>query len=338
MLAAGASVYGLIAAQSLVICADHGCQSAAGPGLTIAIGALAAAIVVATLTTARDSPRQPNATAQAAGWAVVLLCVALSLVGVLIAVLWAGAILGAAFYNFANPWHGLSFTAEVANFLVYGGGSSGKVYWLGWPVGAMIELALDFISAAVLAVGATLTALGVRQSWHRSQSKRAPIVTAYPLMIAAIAILLDLIVTVPAEAHDAAGFRAAHYIQNLRVSLVGQMNAVLHTADAQDAGDTAHRAKDVGQGDTRALSTFNDQLATIAFPSWVSAELGAERAALADAIVAASDLTTAANGSDPAINDAYKRLDDALQRENLADRALYLALFPQPYLKSFLQH
>ena len=336
MLAAGAMVYGLISAQSLVICADHGCQAAAGPGLTISIAALAAAIVVAAQQT-RGGPTE-NGPTQAARRAVALLCVALALVGALIAVLWAGALLGAAFYNFANPWHGFPFLSDVANFLIYGGGSSGKIYWLGWPVGALIELALDVISAAVLAVGATLTARGVRQSWHTSLSKQGSVVAAYVLIITAIAIALDVVVTVPAEAHDAAGFRAAHYIQNLRVNLVSQMNTVLHDADTQDAGDTAKRAKDVGQGDVRALSTFNDQLATIAFPSWVSADLAVERSALADAIVAASDLATAANGSDLAINDAYKRLDDALQRENLADRALYLALFPQADLKIFLQH
>ncbi len=337
MLAAGAMVYGLISAQSLVICADHGCQAAAGPGLTISIAALAAAIVVAAQQT-RGGPTENNGPTQAARRAVVLLCVALALVAALIAVLWAGALLGAAFYNFANPWHGFPFLSDIANFLIYGGESSGKIYWLGWPVGALIELALDVISAAVLAVGATLIALGLRQSRHTSPSKRGSVAAAYVLIITAIAIAMDVVVTVPAEAHDAAGFRAAHYIQNLRVNLVGQMNAVLHAADTQDAGDTAKRAKDVGQGDIRALSTFNDQLATIAFPSWVSADLAVERSALADAIVAANDLATAANGSDLAINDAYKRLDDAVQRENLADRALYLGLFPQADLKIFLQH
>jgi hypothetical protein len=252
-------------------------------------------------------------------------------------VLWAGVVVGAAFYTFANPWHSLSFLSDVANVLIYGGSTSGKIYWLGWPFGALLELALDVISTAFLAVGAAMTARGVRNSLHTSPSKRGSGIVAYVLIITAMAIALDAIVTVPAEAHDAAGFRAGFYIRTLRANMLGQMNSALHTADNQDAGNTAQRAKDVGAAYARALSIFKDQLATIAFPNSTSAELNAETSALTDEIVAANDLKTAGSSSDVAITDAYHRLDDALQREDLAERALYLACYPQPYLQTFLR-
>jgi hypothetical protein len=156
------------------------------------------------------------------------------------------------------------------------------------------------------------------------------------LAVSAIGIVLDLLVTAPAEAHDAAGFRAAHYLQASRSAMLSEINAVATRANAQDAGDTIKRAKDVSQGYATALGSFTDRLATITFPDWAADQLAAEKGSLTNAIIAATALATAANGSDLAIQDAYQRLDDSLQRENLANRALYLVLFPQAYLKGFL--
>ncbi len=274
-------------------------------------------------------------------WAVrrgaVVLCVALATVSAVLAVLWAGVLTAVVFNNSANTWRGVPLVGAAANFLVFGGStSSAHVYWLGGPVGAIVELALDVASTTSLAIGAVLTTLGLSRSWQAFPSRRSSIIALYVCVVTVFAIALDAVATIPAEAHDAAGFRAAHYLQAFRLNLVGEMTRVLRTADAQDAIDSAQRAKDVGHGYVKALNSFSDHLATISFPNWISGQLDAERTALTDAIVASSDLATAADGSQLAIQNAYQRLDDALQRENLANRALYLALFPAAYLKIFL--
>ena len=333
LLFAGAAVYGLIAAQSLVICADHGCEAAWGPSLTISLVALAVVITAIAFSLGRTDPGI-DAPSQLPKRALVVVCVALGAMALLLMILWAGLFFGQAFGGFANPWHGVRLFDPAANFLIYGGStSSAKVYWLGWPVGAYIELTLDIVGSAALLVGAALSALRLSR---KSQSKRNSGLKSYVLVVAGIAIVLDLLVTVPAEAHDAAGFRAAHYLLTLRAQLVSAMNGTLQAADTQDAANSGQRASDLGQGDAKALTRFSDRLETISFPGWASRQLDAEKAALVNEIVAADDLANAAGQSPVAVQNAYARLDDALQRENLANRDLYYVLFPATYLREFV--
>ena len=114
------------------------------------------------------------------------------------------------------------------------------------------------------------------------------------------------------------------------------MNGTLQAADTQDAANSAQRASDLGQGDAKALTRFSDRLETISFPVWASRQLDAEKAALVNEIVAADHLANAAGQSPVAVQNAYTRLDDALQRENLANRDLYYVLFPATYLREFV--
>ena len=333
-LAGGALVYGLIAAQSLVICADHGCQSAFLPGLAMPALALIVAITLSAQL-ARDSTAAADGSARWQ-WAIAALCFVLALACALVAVLWVGFLVGAAFADFVNPWYRVPFLSPAANLFACGGmGCSGRIYWLGWPVGGGIELVLDAMSSVAITVGALLVLAGLRRAPHspapRSNAAR------WILVVSAMAIVLDLVVTVPAEAHDAAGFRAAHYLGASRTTMLSETNAVLQRANVADAGDAVQRAKDVGQGYAGALGSFTDRLTTITFPDWAAGQLSTEKTNLTNSIIAATSLTTAANGSDLAIQDAYQRLDDALQRENLSERALYLALYPQAYLKGFLR-
>lgn len=331
LLIGGAVVYGVIALQGIIICADYGCESASGPGLAIAGASLLAGTIAVLVWTRATSPNRAIAR-----WFLILLCAAICLVSALVAVIWAGTFYGSVFRDFANPWYHIAFLGSTANYLAFASSTSrDRIFWLGWPIGGGVELALDVLSTVAVAIGALLVARTAWRASLRAVDHKRSLAAAYLVAITGFALALDVVVTIPAEAHDASGFRAAHYLAQSRRALVGDMNAVLTTANQEN---DPNRAEDVASGDASALRRFADSLAAIPFPDWVPTQLGAEKAALTNEIVAATDLGTAANtGTYPRIQDAYHTLDDALQRENEAERALYLALFPQAYLHDFVR-
>jgi hypothetical protein len=320
LLIAGALTYAVISGAYAFVCSDYGCQNDYASLLPSGLSLL---VVITTVALRRS---------RAVHWLTTVLCLLLAVVSALQVSLWVGVAYGSNFAHFSNVWYRTPIS-HLADFWVYGGQAGAGEYWLGWPVGANIELGADIAGALAMLLGAILMIVAIRRSRHRTLSHRSFKGAVAVLAMGAIAIALLVGISVPASAHEAEGFRAVHHLVPIRLKLLRNESTVISTANAQDSQDSLQRAKDLGQGYKNALVAYDNDLARVPFPSWTSAQVSALHTAVTDAVVAALDLSNVTG----VIQDLYTALDEAGVRLDAAYRTLYYALLPTAYVTAFPQ-
>ncbi len=320
LLITGALAYAVISGAYAFVCSDYGCRNDYANLLPSGISLL---VVILTLAFLRSG---------AVHWLTMVLSLVLAVVSALEVSLWVGVTYGSNLAHFSNVWYHTPFN-RLANFWVYGGQTGTGEYWLGWPIGANIELGIDVVGGLAMLVGAILMIVAIRRSWHRTLSHNGFKSAMAIFVLGAIAIGLFIGISVPASAHEAEGFRAVHYMVPIRLSLLRDESVVISTANTQDSQDSLQRAKDVGQGYRNALIAYDNNLARVPFPGWASAQVTALQHAITDAIVAAQALANVTG----VIQASYTALEEADVRLDSAYRTLYHALLPTTYLTAFPQ-